>query len=114
MLGHLEEVSGFASQEANLTVVLPLDQMLAAIVADELNAVAIPSVGVFFLALECELVDEAFKADVWLISAGCQRSSFSCLEVNWTHALHLAASAASRSRGAILSRRYAPRYGVDW
>ena len=67
MFGCLEEVPSFAGQEADLAVILALDQMLAAIVADELYAVTVPSVGVFVFILERELADEALEADVWLV-----------------------------------------------
>jgi len=66
-LGSLEDHAGFASREADAAVILALDQVFTTMVADELYAVARPSIGILVFALECKPFHNGIKADVWLI-----------------------------------------------
>jgi hypothetical protein len=63
----LEDRAGFAGGEANAAVVLALDEVCSTVVADELYAVARPSIGVFVFALEGEPINNGVKADFWFI-----------------------------------------------
>jgi hypothetical protein len=62
-----EDRAGFAGSEANAAVVLALDEVCSTVVADELYAVARPSIGVFVFALEGKPVNNGVKADFWFV-----------------------------------------------
>jgi hypothetical protein len=67
LLGSLEDQTGFASREADATVILALDQVFTTMVANELYAVARSSIGILVFALEGKPFHNGIKANIWLV-----------------------------------------------
>jgi hypothetical protein len=63
----LKDQSSFTGREANGTVWFALDEVCATMVADELDAVARPSIGIFVFALVGKPINNRVKANLRLV-----------------------------------------------
>jgi hypothetical protein len=66
-LGKFENIACLAGQEANAAIVFALDQVLTTVIADELDAVAMASVGILVFALESKSLNNHVEVDFWLV-----------------------------------------------
>lgn len=108
----LEELGSFPSEETNLSVILPLDQILATIVTDKLHTRSCAEIWILIAVLKCKLIDKEREWNIRFIPGREESALTTCWDQD-THVLQIAASAARRCRGIHLSRRYAPILGVS-